>query len=76
MTQTKAVTEQTIVSFTSEGKHKSVGSAVHQINHELNAFLIQLRFEGKNPEVVSTSQSAGYIGHIGVYATITAVINN
>lgn len=76
MTATKAATERTIVSFTSEGKCKSIGAAVHRINHELDAYLNRLQAEGKNPVIVSTSQSTGYIGHIGIYATITAVINH
>lgn len=73
---TAADVSQKIVSFTSEGDYRHVQKAITKVSEDLAIYLAASKSRGENPVVVSVSQSAGYIGHIGIYASLTAVINN
>lgn len=75
MNGTTIATEQRIVSFTSEGECKALAKAVQRVTEQLEEHLKALKASGKQPTVVSVSQSSGYIGHVGMYASLTAVIN-
>jgi hypothetical protein len=75
MNDTATGVTQKIVSFTSEGSYRSVVTAVNRVSEDLAVYLAQAKSNGENPVVVSVSQSSGFIGHIGIYASITAVIN-
>lgn len=74
--ETAADVTQKIVSFTSEGDYRHVQQAVNKVSEKLALYLAESKSLGENPVVVSVSQSSGYIGHIGIYASLTAVINN
>lgn len=76
MSETTVAVSQKIVSFTSEGSLSSIQKCVKKVTEDLAIYLSRSRANGENPVVVSVSQSTGYIGHVGFYASLTAVISD
>lgn len=69
-----AITEQEIVTVSSEGKHNSIGAAIEGAATGLRTHLARLTAEARNPIVNSVSHNSGFDGHLGYYASIVASI--
>lgn len=75
MSATTETATQKIVSFTSEGSYNSVQKSVAKVTEDLAIYLARAKNDGENPVVISISQTSGFIGHVGFYASLTAVIS-
>lgn len=78
MSDTTVAVSQRIVSFTSEveGSFHSIQKCVAKVTEDLAIYLAESKSRGDSPVVVSISQSTGHFGHVGFYASLTAVITD